>query len=526
MGEDGVARGAISLPADQSPLLLRGGTDNGGWRVVTTPAISPNADDQVLSLLYNCKPAPSGGSLTRDVNTLGCISFQLESHFGYNDTPGHATVSPNAEWDLDFYNPTNGGWARRELAFLYNWATGATSWKFGTGDGWGFQLDGSAATFGVPTRTPSLVIDWPTDRTPMTSSTPGVSYDADNSSRTGIDSPGSGKEYLRSNIVRPSGGLRGHVLGHGELATPDAFVDDFVVEADDNGARTTITGPKVGQLGSSPFVPRNLTISDSAAYAANVGGSIGLCGRYNSAGDYACKVALEAVKDNSTNGDSAFGVCLSTGVTGTTQTTHNLCVASDGATTIGSNATSPTTISGPVTAARGSFGSGVSANTAVVRVHSESTTSAPSTYAGFYGLVVGKTGDTDPAAFIAYNTTGDTAVIGSLAPSVAWKPLLLSASTIKIGSLGTGISNSIRCTATLATAEITNGTTVAQDIACTNVAVGAECTVGGPATLEAGLIQSCVVTSAGHVGLRTANVTAAPITPAGSQTVSVRAFNP
>jgi hypothetical protein len=96
----------------------------------------------------------------------------------------------------------------------------------------------------------------------------------------------------------------------------------------------------------------------------------------------------------------------------------------------------------------------------------------------------------------------------------------------KIGSSGTNISSSVRCTATLATDAIGAGTTVTQDIACVGAAVGAECSVGGPAALEAGLTQSCRISSADHVDLRTANVTAGSITPAGSQTVTVRVWNP
>jgi hypothetical protein len=97
---------------------------------------------------------------------------------------------------------------------------------------------------------------------------------------------------------------------------------------------------------------------------------------------------------------------------------------------------------------------------------------------------------------------------------------------LTVGSAGTPISLSVRCSATLATDAIAAGTTVTQDIACTGAAVGAECSVGGPATLEAGLTQSCRVSSTGHVDLRTANVTAGSITPAASQTVSVRVLNP
>lgn len=107
--------------------------------------------------------------------------------------------------------------------------------------------------------------------------------------------------------------------------------------------------------------------------------------------------------------------------------------------------------------------------------------------------------------------------------------LVLSASAGNGIILGTGsarISNSYRATATLATAAIAAGTTVAQTIAVTGAAAGAECIVGGSTTLEAGLLQTCVVTSAGNVQLRTGNNSTGSITPAAAQTVSVRVFNP
>jgi hypothetical protein len=80
--------------------------------------------------------------------------------------------------------------------------------------------------------------------------------------------------------------------------------------------------------------------------------------------------------------------------------------------------------------------------------------------------------------------------------------------------------------ATLDTNAIAAGTTVTQDIVCAAALTGADCVVCSPATLEAGLLQTALVSSAGHVQLRTANISTAPITPAAVQTIAVKIFNP
>lgn len=87
-------------------------------------------------------------------------------------------------------------------------------------------------------------------------------------------------------------------------------------------------------------------------------------------------------------------------------------------------------------------------------------------------------------------------------------------------------AHGIRATATLATATVNAGTTGTQNITVAGSAAGAEVAVGGPTTLEAGLVLFAYVSVAGTVTLRISNVTAGNITPAGSQTVSVRVFNP
>jgi hypothetical protein len=117
-------------------------------------------------------------------------------------------------------------------------------------------------------------------------------------------------------------------------------------------------------------------------------------------------------------------------------------------------------------------------------------------------------------------------VLGGVAYTDSTVLPTLKIAALTVGSSGTSISASVRCTDTLDTASISAGTTVSQSVSCTGAAVGAECSVGGPSTLEAGLVQSCRVSAADTVDLRTANVSASPISPAGSQTVSVRVLNP
>jgi hypothetical protein len=97
---------------------------------------------------------------------------------------------------------------------------------------------------------------------------------------------------------------------------------------------------------------------------------------------------------------------------------------------------------------------------------------------------------------------------------------------VQFGASGTSIASSMRATATLGTGAIGAGTTATQNITVTGAVAGAEVAVGGPTTLEAGLILYGYVSAADTVTLRVANVTAGSITPAGSQTVSVRVFNP
>ena len=104
--------------------------------------------------------------------------------------------------------------------------------------------------------------------------------------------------------------------------------------------------------------------------------------------------------------------------------------------------------------------------------------------------------------------------------------LKIDANGATIGAAGTAISASIRATGTLGTSAISAGTTATQNITVTGAVVGAEVAVGGPATLEAGLSLFAYVSATNTVTLRVANVSGGSITPAGSQTVSVRVFNP
>lgn len=120
------------------------------------------------------------------------------------------------------------------------------------------------------------------------------------------------------------------------------------------------------------------------------------------------------------------------------------------------------------------------------------------------------------SAFLYPSTTPGSSTLGS----------------VKIGSSGTSISSSVRCTGTLDTNTIdacvaaVSDCYVTQLLTCTGAAVGGECSIGSPSTLEAGLVQGCAVASANSVAVRTVNATKASITPAGSQTVTVRIWNP
>jgi hypothetical protein len=93
-------------------------------------------------------------------------------------------------------------------------------------------------------------------------------------------------------------------------------------------------------------------------------------------------------------------------------------------------------------------------------------------------------------------------------------------------SLAAVAAHGLRATGTLGSALIATTATATQNITVTGAVVGAEVWVGGPSTLEAGLILYAYVSAADTVTLRVHNGTAGSITPAGSQTVSVRVLNP
>lgn len=56
---------------------------------------------------------------------------------------------------------------------------------------------------------------------------------------------------------------------------------------------------------------------------------------------------------------------------------------------------------------------------------------------------------------------------------------------------------------TLGTSQISAQTCAAQTITVAGAVAGAPCVVGGPSTLEAGLVQTCVVTAPSTATLRT-----------------------
>jgi hypothetical protein len=86
------------------------------------------------------------------------------------------------------------------------------------------------------------------------------------------------------------------------------------------------------------------------------------------------------------------------------------------------------------------------------------------------------------------------------------------------------IVSTLRGTGTLGTAQILAGATATQNITVTGAVVGSEVAVGGPSTLEAGLLLYAYVSATNTVTLRVANNTAGNITPAAAQTFSVRVF--
>jgi hypothetical protein len=208
----------------------------------------------------------------------------------------------------------------------------------------------------------------------------------------------------------------------------------------------------------------------------------------------------------------------------------------------------PGTVNVPGSFSAGSVQSGITpASGARAHFLSESDTSTPS-YWTPSTLVVGRAagkGADSGGVFLLYNALVGEGVVGALSPSSAWRPLKLSASRteitskgaktiasfdaagVRIGSSGTPISSSVRVTAVLDSVKIPAGVCAFdQAIVVAGAIPGAECAVGMPPTIESGLTWSCFVSAMDKVKLRVCNVSNAPVSPAASQTVAVRVFNP
>lgn len=121
--------GAVRMAANGTPLYLPSFSGNGPWRITSASAVAPNADDQVLYFSNNTVYNPSTGFASRDVNGLGAVSFQLESHWTEN-----GAHDPWFEWNLDLYSPASGALSNssyhRALAVIHDWTTMETTWKF------------------------------------------------------------------------------------------------------------------------------------------------------------------------------------------------------------------------------------------------------------------------------------------------------------------------------------------------------------------------------------------------------------
>jgi hypothetical protein len=101
---------------------------------------------------------------------------------------------------------------------------------------------------------------------------------------------------------------------------------------------------------------------------------------------------------------------------------------------------------------------------------------------------------------------------------------------VKIGGGAATVTRWDRATLTLPTEQLLGATCSDTPMTAAQSASNAECSVGLPATIEAGLLAQCFHSN-GDGGVaqaifRLCNVTAAPITPAGSQTASIRWTNP
>lgn len=168
---------------------------------------------------------------------------------------------------------------------------------------------------------------------------------------------------------------------------------------------------KVGIIGGGGASVRHLTIRDSTAQAAGVGGSIGLAGRFTDAGAYITKVAIEARKENSVSTDSAFALSFYTGPTGTVAVTERLRIGATGGVAIGH------------------------ANTgAKLSVFTDQGTWAPTAWSDRV-FVVGLSdvsGAASGGVFISYVQTDNTGIIGALSPGTAWRALKMIASSTVI----------------------------------------------------------------------------------------------
>ena len=134
-----------------------------------------------------------------------------------------------------------------------------------------------------------------------------------------------------------------------ELSSTPGIVDNsdataITITSDENvriGANTTDTGvlEVAGSKSVSSGIPLNqFTVTDTAAYAAGVGGALLFLGRYNSGGAFTSLASVEASKENATSGEYGSSLVFKTRTHGGSNNERGRFLSSGGLTFNGDTA--------------------------------------------------------------------------------------------------------------------------------------------------------------------------------------------
>jgi hypothetical protein len=137
-----------------------------------------------------------------------------------------------------------------------------------------------------------------------------VGYKINGAAAEGTFARGNGANYVASTLTLPNSATANRIpYATGANAWGESANLTF------NGTSLNVGGAGGGaaiEAASSNAVASNFFVTDTRSFAANVGGQFYFRGKYNAAGAYALFGALRAVKENSTDGNTAGYLRLDT----------------------------------------------------------------------------------------------------------------------------------------------------------------------------------------------------------------------